>query len=37
MDMTMKLSSPEMAENTRQFIKKTGGDSTWDRFAEYLT
>lgn len=36
MDMTMALPTPEAAENTRKFIKKAGGDSTWDRFAEYL-
>jgi len=36
MDMTMALATPEAAENTRKFIKKAGGDSTWDRLAEYL-
>lgn len=36
MDMTMTLSSPEAAENTRAFIKKAGGDTTWDRLAEFL-
>lgn len=36
MDMTMTLPTPEAAENTRKFIKKAGGDSTWDRLAEYL-
>ena len=36
MDMTMTLKTPEEAEKTRQFIKKAGGDSTWDRLAEYL-
>lgn len=36
MDMTMALPTPEAAEETRKFIKKAGGDSTWDRFAEYL-
>jgi len=36
MDMTMALSTPEAAENTRKFIKRAGGDSTWDRLAEYL-
>ena len=35
-EMTMSLPTPEAAEKTRQFIKKAGGDSTWDRFAEYL-
>ena len=36
MDMTMTLPTPEAAEETRHFIKKAGGDSTWDRLAEYL-
>lgn len=36
MDMTMTLPTPEAAEETRRFIKKAGGDSTWDRLAEYL-
>jgi uncharacterized protein YndB with AHSA1/START domain len=36
MDMTMSLPTPEAAEETRNFIKKAGGDSTWDRLAEYL-
>jgi uncharacterized protein YndB with AHSA1/START domain len=36
MDMTMALATPEAAEATRKFIKKAGGDSTWDRLAEYL-
>ncbi len=36
MDMTMTLPTPEAAENTRKFIKKAGGESTWDRLAEYL-
>lgn len=37
MDMTMTLPTPEEAEQTRQFIKKAGGNATWDRLAEYLT
>ncbi len=37
MEMTMTLATPEIAEETRKFIKKAGGDSTWDRLAEYLT
>jgi uncharacterized protein YndB with AHSA1/START domain len=37
MDMTMTLPTPEVAEQTRVFIKKVGGNSTWDRLAEYLT
>jgi uncharacterized protein YndB with AHSA1/START domain len=36
LEMTMALPTPEAAENTRKFIKKAGGDSTWDRLAEYL-
>jgi len=36
MEMCMTLPSPEAAERTRGFIKKAGGDSTWDRLAEYL-
>lgn len=36
MDMTMTLPTPEAAAETKKFIKKAGGDSTWDRLAEYL-
>ncbi len=36
MDMTMSLPTPEAAEEARKFIKKAGGNSTWDRLAEYL-
>ncbi len=36
MDMTMACPTPADAEQTRGFIKKAGGDATWDRFAEYL-
>lgn len=36
MEMTMTLPSPEAAEETQKFIKKAGGNSTWDRLAEYL-
>ncbi len=36
MDMTMTLPTPEAADETRKFIKKAGGDSTWDRLAEYM-
>lgn len=36
MEMTMSLPTPEAAEETKKFIKKAGGDSTWDRLAEYL-
>jgi uncharacterized protein YndB with AHSA1/START domain len=34
--MTMALPTPEQAETTRKFIKKAGGDATWDRLGEYL-
>jgi uncharacterized protein YndB with AHSA1/START domain len=36
LDMTMALATPEAAEQTRQFVKKVGGNTTWDRLAEYL-
>jgi uncharacterized protein YndB with AHSA1/START domain len=36
LDMTMALATPEAAEETRKFIKAAGGNSTWDRLAEYL-
>jgi len=36
MEMTMTLPTPEAAEETRKFIKQAGGNSTWDRLAEYL-
>lgn len=36
MEMTMTLPTPEAATETRKFIKKAGGDSTWDRLAEFL-
>ena len=36
LEMTMSLATPEVAEETRKFIKKAGGESTWDRLAEYL-
>jgi uncharacterized protein YndB with AHSA1/START domain len=36
MEMSMTLPTPEDAEQARKFIKKAGGDSTWDRLAEYL-
>ncbi len=35
-DMTMALPTPEAADETRKFIKKAGGNATWDRLAEYL-
>jgi uncharacterized protein YndB with AHSA1/START domain len=36
MEMTMALATAEAAEQTRQFIRQAGGNSTWDRLAEYL-
>lgn len=36
LDMTMALDTPEAAEEIRKFIKKAGGEATWDRLAEYL-
>lgn len=36
MEMTMSLATAEAATQTRHFIKQAGGESTWDRFAEYL-
>lgn len=36
MDMTMALETAEAAAQTREFIKKAGGNATWDRLAEYL-
>jgi len=36
MDMTMILPSPEAASETKKFIKKAGGNATWDRLAEFL-
>jgi uncharacterized protein YndB with AHSA1/START domain len=32
----MTLPTPEAAEEARKFIKKAGGNATWDRLAEYL-
>jgi len=34
--MTMTFATPEVATQTQAFIKKAGGNSTWDRLAEYL-
>lgn len=36
MEMTMTLPTVEAARETKGFIKKAGGNSTWDRLAEYL-
>jgi uncharacterized protein YndB with AHSA1/START domain len=37
MEMTMALPTAEAAVETKKRIKKHGGDSTWDRLAEYLS
>ncbi len=37
MDMTMTLPTPEAADEARKFIKRAGGESTWDRLSEFLT
>jgi uncharacterized protein YndB with AHSA1/START domain len=36
MDMTITLPTAEAAAQTRQFVRKAGGEATWDRLAEYL-
>jgi uncharacterized protein YndB with AHSA1/START domain len=36
MEMTMGLATAEAAAETRKFIKKAGGDGTWDRLAEFV-
>ena len=36
LEMTMSLETVEKARETRAFIKKAGGESTWDRLDEYL-
>lgn len=35
-EMSMALPTPEAAEETKKFIKKAGGNGTWDRLAEFL-
>lgn len=36
MVMIMALDTPEAAKEIKKFIKQAGGNSTWDRLAEYL-
>jgi uncharacterized protein YndB with AHSA1/START domain len=36
LDMSMTFATPEVAEQMTGFIKKAGGNGTWDRLAEYL-
>ena len=36
LDMSMTFATPEIATEMRGFIRKAGGEATWDRLAEYL-
>ncbi len=36
LDMSMAFDTPEIAAEMRGFIRKAGGEATWDRLAEYL-
>lgn len=36
MDMTMTLPTPEAAAEAKKFIKRAGGNATWDRLAEFV-
>src|SRR5690606_17006286 len=36
MDMTLAFPSAEIAEQMKQFIRAAGGNTTWDRLAEFL-
>jgi uncharacterized protein YndB with AHSA1/START domain len=36
-EMTMAFATPELAAESKKFIKKAGGEGTWDRLAEYLS
>ncbi len=36
MEMTMAFESAEAARATGEFVRKAGGNATWDRLAEYL-
>lgn len=36
LDLSMAFATPEVAVEMRGFIRKAGGDGTWDRLAEYL-
>ena len=36
LDLSMSFVTPEAAADARGFIKKAGGEATWDRLAEYL-
>lgn len=37
MEMTMAFENEEAKKQSKQFIKKAGGEATWDRLGEYLT
>ncbi len=37
MEMIMSLPSEQAAKEAKLFIKKAGGDATWDRLAEFLS
>ncbi|MGE4108411.1 MAG: SRPBCC domain-containing protein, partial [Bacteriovoracia bacterium] len=37
LEMSFELPTPEAAEETKKFIKKANGNSTWDRLGEFLT
>jgi uncharacterized protein YndB with AHSA1/START domain len=36
LDMSMAFATPEVAREMRGFIRKAGGEGTWDRLAEHL-
>lgn len=36
LDLSMAFATPEVATEMRGFIKKAGGEATWDRLGEYL-
>lgn len=36
MDLTMAFKTPDAAKGIAKLIKKANGNSTWDRFAEYI-
>ncbi len=36
LELCMTLATPEAAQQTRAFVRAAGGNSTWDRLAEYL-
>lgn len=36
LDLSLTFATPEVAREMRGFIRKAGGDGTWDRLAEYL-